>query len=88
MATARARLKTCHFLKMTPELKRLEDAVYKDILAFARFKKGDPHLENLHPCLEELCDAIILIRSGAIEVESTDCLPFVPGDGIILKLNL
>lgn len=85
----KAKFTTFYVMPMTPQLKRLQNVTYKEVLRFAKMER--PDLENLadYPELEALCDALILVRSGAIQTELTDCLPDGMGDeGIILKLNI
>lgn len=85
-----AKFTTFHVLPMTPKLKRLQDTFYKEVLAFVRFKTHNPKLQDLttHPELETLCDCLTLIRSGAIELEYTDCMSDGVGEGIVVRLNL
>lgn len=81
---------TFHVLSMTPQLRRLQNRLYNEVLAFARFKTHNPKLQDLakHRGLEALYDVLLLVRSGAIEVEYTDCLPGCENEGIVLKLNV
>lgn len=84
-----AKFSTFYVLPMTPQLKRLQDSIYKEVLQFA--KMGQPGLENLADCpeLEQFCDCLLLVHSKALEVDYTDSLPDGLGDeGIILKLRL
>ncbi len=85
-----AKLTTFHVLSMTPRLKRLQNRLYNEVLAFTRFKTHNPQLQDLtkHQELEALCDVLLLVRSKAIEVEYTDCLLGSENEGIILKLNM
>ncbi len=84
----RAKLKQYYHLGLTKELLCLQDKVYADVLAFAKFKSGDSNLDNLTPELDSLCDAYFLIQSGALECVFTDRLPDEFNEGIVLRLNL
>lgn len=86
-----ARLKPYYFVPITKKLAKAYDKASREVLDFARFKAGDEKLDDLtkFPALEKLCDALFLIKCGAIECDLTDCLPDGLGDeGIILKLNI
>lgn len=87
---AKSRLKSCLFLPVTPNLKKLQDSLYRKVLAFAQHSTGRPDLENLSdfPEYEPLCDAFLLIQSGAIECIYTDCLPDESREGIVVKMNM
>lgn len=84
----KAKFTTFHVLPMTPQLKRLQNTVYREVLRFAKMER--PDLENLAdtPELEQLCDCLTLVRSGAIQLDYTDCLPGSENEGIVLKLNM
>lgn len=85
-----AKLQQVFLLPITAKLRRLQDTTYREVLAFARTITGRSDLQGLtdHPELEQLCDALFLIKSGAMEIEYTDSLTDKVGEGIVLKLNV
>lgn len=84
----KTKLKKFYHLGMTKELLRLQDKVYADVLAFAKFKTGKSDLEDLPSDLDSLCDAYFLIQAGALTTIFADCLPGCEGEGVVLRLNL
>ncbi len=85
----KARLESYFVMKITPDLRRIQDEVYREVLGFARFMTGKEDLENIEgvPELEQFCDALFLIRSGALQCLFADYLPDHDGESIMLKMN-
>jgi len=84
-----AKLESYFVMKITPDLRRIQDEVYREVLGFAKFMTGNSDLESIEavPTFEMLCDAYFLVRTGAVKCLYTDYLPDYEGESIMLKMT-
>ena len=79
----KSKLKHLYYLPTSARFRKIQEKARKDVL---RFGNVDDITANQE--LEDLCDCLTLIRSGAIELEYTDCVGSKMNEGVLLKLNV